>query len=457
MGSPQLLRALRAAAEEAGARAFLVGGFVRDRLLGAGAADADLDSGLGADVDVVVEDGRGQAMAEAFARAVGARPPVVFPRFGTAQVTVGGALVEFASARAESYAPDSRKPAVRPATVAEDQRRRDFTVNTLLMDLDGEVLDPLGRGLPDLEARVLRTPLDPERTFDDDPLRMLRAIRFAAQLGFQLDDSLVPAMRRLRERARPPVVSVERTREELQKMLVSPRPALALGLLDEAELLAGLLPEIQAMKGIEQRGYHTADVFGHTLAAVAAAPGTLRARLAALFHDVGKPVTAAGDGTFVGHDVEGAPLAEAALRRLRFSNQEAQRVAALVRLHMRPVYYEAGWSDAALRRLARDAGPLLDDLLDLARADIAASAYPHPEKIEELAARLRALLEAEPERVRPQVSGEDIMRELGLPAGPAVGRTKRRLEELVLEGRLDPDRDSVLAYLRGHSEDLVTG
>ena len=448
MGADELLGHLAAAAAEAGARAWIVGGYVRDHLLGRQHPD----------LDVVVEEGRGFEVAEAFARRLGARPPVVFPRFGTAQVTLpDGRLVEFASARAESYARDSRKPEVRPGTLEEDLRRRDVTVNALLMDLEGEVHDPLGSGLADLDARVLRTPLDPRATFDDDPLRMLRAIRFAAQLGFELEPGLLPAMRELRERARPPVLSAERTKDELQKMLLSPRPALALELLEASGLLQVLLPEVQATKGVEQRGFHTHDVFGHTLLAVEAAPATLTDRLAALFHDVGKPLTAAGDGSFIGHDAEGAAIAEATLRRLRFPNHEASRVARLVRLHMRPVYYDATWTDAAVRRLARDAGDLLWPLVELARADIAASAYPHPEKIDELAARLRGAMESDPDRVRPRVSGEDVMRELGIGPGPEVGRAKARLEELVLEGSIDPSREALLTYLRDHKDDIVNG
>jgi poly(A) polymerase len=318
------------------------------------------------------------------------------------------------------------------------------------MDLDGNILDPLGTGLRDIEARILRTPRDPRATFDDDPLRMLRAIRFAAQLGFELDPSLLPAMRDLRERARPPVLSVERTNDELRKMLLSERPELALNLLRDSGLLEVLLPEVQAMVGLEQRGYHTHDVFGHTALAVQKSPPGLTQRLAALMHDVGKPLTAAGDGTFTGHDLKGAPIAEDALKRLRFPHSEAERVARLVKLHMRPVYYDSTWTDAAVRRLARDAGELLWPLVDLARADIAASAYPHPEKIDELAARLRDALARQPGRVRPKVSGEDIMRVLGMKAGPEVGKIKARLEELVLEGEIEPTREAVLEFLEAH-------
>jgi poly(A) polymerase len=433
---------LARAAEEIGARAWVVGGYVRDTLLGRDHPD----------LDVVVEDGKGLELARQFTRITGSPEPVLFERFGTAQVRFGDRLVEFASTRAESYERDSRKPVVRPATLDEDLRRRDFTINTLLMDFDGQVHDRTGQGLPDLKAKLLRTPLDPIQTFDDDPLRMLRGIRFAAELGFRLDPALVPAMRKLRERLRPPVLSVERTADELRKMLLSDRPREALELMDEAGLLDVVLPEVAACKGVEQGGWHTYDVFGHTVLAVEKAKKDELVRLAALLHDVGKPVTA-NDGAFIGHDVEGARMAAEALRRLRFSNALADKVSRLVRLHLRPVFYEGDqWKDGAVRKLARDAGDLLWPLMDLARADIAASAYPEPEKLDELEARLKNVLSERPSRFRLPVRGGDIMRARGLKQGPEVGRIKKRLEELLLEGAIEPDREAVLAYLEAHPE-----
>jgi poly(A) polymerase len=404
------------------------------------------------EIDVVVEDGKGPELAARFAELTASSPPVVFERFGTAQVMWKGRPIEFASARAESYDPDSRKPVVRTAGIDDDLRRRDFTVNALLMDFDGKVEDRLGTGLADLREGLLRTPLDPLTTFNDDPLRMLRAIRFAAQLGFRLDPTLLPAMRALADRLRPPVVSVERVKDELVKMLVSDRPKLALELLDRGGLLPEVLPELAACKGVEQGGYHRYDVFGHTLEAVDKTPADLLTRLAALFHDVGKPTTAAPDGTFLGHEKVGAEMTTAAMTRLRFSNSDIDRVARLVLLHLRPVYYDPEWSDGAVRKLARDAGEDLGRLLDLARADIAASAYDHPEKLEELAGRLQAVQLEQPTRLRTPITGEDIMRERGLPPGPEVGRLKARLDELVMEGSLEPSREAVLDYLRAHPE-----
>jgi poly(A) polymerase len=320
------------------------------------------------------------------------------------------------------------------------------------MDFDGQVHDPLGRGLADLEARLLRTPADPLQTFSDDPLRMLRAIRFAAQLGFELAPEIPPAMRTMRDRLVSPVVSVERITEELRKMLVSERPKVALDLLDQASLLEVILPEVTACKGVQQGGYHTHDVFGHTLLAVAQTPTDLLVRLGALFHDVGKPATAAADGSFLGHDVVGAEMATHALERLRFAQREIDAVALLVRLHLRPVFYSSEWTDGAVRRLARDARAHLQRLMAVARADVAASAYPHPEKLDELASRLEAVLAEKPSRMAAPVNGQDIMRIRGIRPGPEVGRIKQRLSELVMDGVIEPSREAVLSYLESHPE-----
>ena len=433
---------LERAAGGAGARAWVVGGYVRDRLLG-----RPVD-----EIDVVVEDGGAPRLAALFAELTGSPQPVVFERFGTAQVVWKGRRIEFASARAESYQPGSRKPEVKPASIDDDLRRRDFTVNSLLMRFDGGVEDRLGSGLQDLAARLLRTPLDPLATFNDDPLRMLRGIRFAVELGFQLEPGLLPAMRALAGRLRPPVLSVERVNEELRRMLLSGQPKRALELLDEGGLLVEVLPELAACRGVVQGGFHRWDVFGHTLEVVDRVPADVVTRLAALFHDVGKPSTAGPAGTFLGHERVGAEMAATALARLRFSNSEVEKVTRLVSLHLRPVYYESSWTDGAVRRLAREAGTDLERLMDLARADIAASDYDQPGKLDELSARLLEVLAEAPSRLRSVVGGDDIMRARGLPPGPEVGRLKNRLDELVMEGAVEPDRSAVLKYLDAHPE-----
>ena len=441
MTDEELLGLLKRAASDLGVQAWVVGGYVRDKLLGRPHPNPD----------VVVEGGDALQVAMRFAELAGAEPPVTFERYGTAQVTLPGHLVEFVSARAESYSPDSRKPDVRPATLEEDLRRRDFTINTLLMDLDGQVHDSLG-GRSDLDVRILRTPTDPLRTFADDPLRMLRAVRFASELGFELAPDLLPAMRQMKSRLAPPVISVERTADELRRMLTSERPRRAIELLDAGELLEVILPEVAACKGVPQSGYHTHDVYGHTLLTVERVPGDLVLRLAALFHDVGKPSTATPDGAFTGHENVGAELARSALERLRFSQKEIETVVKLVRLHLRPVYYRSEWTDGAVRRLARDAGQELDRLMALARADVGASAYPEPEKLDELQARLDAVRSEKPSRLKPLVTGADVMRLRGIPPGPEVGRVKQRLQELVIDGDIAPTREAVLDYLAAHPD-----
>ena len=250
----------------------------------------------------------------------------------------------------------------------------------------------------------------------------------------------------------PPVISVERIADELRRMLTSARPRLALELLDAGELLEGVLPEVAACKGVRQTGYHTHDVFGHTLLTVERVPPELVVRLAALFHDAGKPSTATPDGAFTSHEIVGADLARSALERLRFAQKEIDLVVKLVRLHLRPVYYSSEWSDGAVRRLARDAGPVLDRLMSLARADIAASAYPEPEKLDELQQRIHAVLSEQPSRLAPLVTGEDVMSARGIGPGPEVGRIKKRIEELVIDGEVPPTREAVLEYLAGHQD-----
>jgi poly(A) polymerase len=434
---------LRRAALEVDGEVWVVGGYVRDRLLSPGGVT------VRPELDVVVVGAPAQAAAARFSQLAGAPPPVGFPRFGTAQVTWHGRRLEFVGARRESYRGDSRKPDVEQATLEEDLARRDFTINALYCDLEGGVRDPFD-GLADLEARVLRTPLDPAVTFRDDPLRMLRGVRFAAVLGFDLAPDAARAIEVSSARLRPPVVSVERIADEFWKMLVSPRPRLALELLDRHRLLPRVLPELSATHGVVQGGYHDDDVFHHTLRTVALTRPDLTLRLAALFHDLGKPA-AAHDGSFPGHEELGARLAAGALTRLRLGTAHIQSVERLVRLHLRPVYYEAEWTDGAVRRLARSAGDDIWLLLELARADVGASSYPHPEKIDALRRRLELLLAERPDRFTLPVGGEDIMAVLGLTPGPEVGRVKAELEDLVLDGVLPPDRDALLEHLKGRS------
>jgi len=445
-----LFAAIEAEARVLGCRALVVGGYVRDRLLG-----GERVKGI-READILVEDGKGIVLAEGVARRLQTHPPVVFERFGTAQVRLGDRVVEFVSTRAEQYDPASRKPAVRPGTLEEDVFRRDFTVNALLMDWDGTVLDLTGRGLQDLAARKIVTPLEPRATFEEDPLRMLRAVRFATVLEFELDPGVATAIRDSARRLGPPVVSMERIHDELCKLLLAPDVERGLRLLDAVGLLVCILPGLEPGKGVGKGGWNSYDVFGHSLRSAALARPDLVTRLAALLHDVGKPATRAikdGKITFIGHPEVGAELAARVLRRLRFSGEETEAVVQLIRLHMRPIQYDPEtWEDKAVRRLVRDAGNQLDALLALARADMQASHYPGVEKIDHLEGRIRALDAAAIAAIRSPLTGDELMARTGRPAGPWIKRVKSALEDAIVDGALAPDPDAAWGYLEAHPE-----
>lgn len=449
-GMERLFGAIQEEAAGRQTRALIVGGYVRDRLLGGERA------GRIQEIDVLVEDGKGLDVANATAKRLGAHPPVVFERFGTAHARIGDYDLEFVSTRAERYDPNSRKPSVRPASLQEDVIRRDFTVNTLLMDWDGTVLDLTGRGLADLAARRIVTPLDPRETFDEDPLRMLRAVRFATVLEFALDPALRAAVRESAARLHPPVVSMERIHDEFRKLLLADDAERGLRLLDETGLLVRILPQLEAGKGVDQGGWHSHDVFGHSLRAVQLAPPDLITRLGALLHDVGKPATRDlkdGKITFIGHPEVGARMAQDALKRLRFSGEEIEAVAQLVRLHMRPIQYDPeGWEDKAVRRLVRDAGAQLPALLDLARADMRASHYPHVEKIDHLAERIRRLDAAQINAITSPLSGDELLGRYRRPPGPWIKRVKSALEDAIVDGVLPADKAAAWRYLDEHPE-----
>jgi poly(A) polymerase len=446
----EVLDGLRTAAAELGVEAYLVGGFVRDRLLGRGVSkDIDL---------LVVGDGAVDLLGRLAGRFGWSRPQQ-FERFGTVQVRGDGFIVEAVRARRERYDPESRKPAVEPGTLEEDIRRRDFTVNALAQDFEGRVLDVTGRGLADLHAGVLRTPLDPADTFDEDPLRMFRGARFVAQLGFGLAAGVLEAMREQAPRAR--ILSAERVRDELARLLTSPHPRAGMEVLRQGGLLAQVLPDLEAMAGVEQSGFHCYDVFDHTMHAldVAVPQEDLVTRLAVLLHDVGKPPTHAiaedGRHTFHDHPQVGAEMAERILTELRFSGDQIRDVATLVRLHLRPIQYQHDThGDAAVRRLIRAAGPLRERLLEVARADTRASSYPGTAEIDELAERMERLdRDGGVSRMGPPLDGGTIMRLGGRGQGPWVGRVLHALTEAVLEGEIPPgDADAAEAWLRDHPE-----
>ncbi|MHB1576168.1 MAG: CCA tRNA nucleotidyltransferase [Candidatus Dormibacteria bacterium] len=438
-GLLDLLPAMEAAL---GTRACLVGGYPRDLLMGRASSP---------DVDVVLEQVDAELGARWLRSSWGRRGKVVsFERYGTAQIAfpIGAGdrfTVEFVRARSEAYSPESRKPTVSPGTMEEDVLRRDFTINTLLLSAQGELLDPTGLGLADIRRRLLRTPLAPRLTFEEDPLRMLRAVRFASQLDFELAPGVEEAIQEAAPRLR--IVSRERVREELLKLLMGQRPSRGMELLHRTGLLLEISPELEQMSGVEQGGYHLGDVLQHTALALDLSAPSRQVRLAVLFHDVGKPSTrqpAPGGPTFRGHAQVGAGMARDVLRRLRFSAAETAQVARLVELHMRPIQYHSDWADSAVRRLWRDADDLIWDLLELARADTKASSYPGTAELEELEGRLREVAADHPGGLRPPLGGNPLKEHFSLGDGPWIRRAQSQLVEAVLEGRLQP-RDGEVA------------
>ncbi len=446
----QVVEVIAQAAAELGVEAYLVGGFVRDRLLGRD----------GKDIDVVVVGADGVPLLDAVAGRLGWPRAAVFERFATAQVRGEGFVVEVVQARAERYDPESRKPDVRPGSLADDIRRRDFTVNALAQSLDGRVLDLTGRGLDDLRHGVLRTPLDPLETFSEDPLRMFRAARFVAQLGFQPVEGLVEAMRAMAQRVT--ILSAERIRDELSRLLISRHPRRGMEVLRASGLLEVTIPELLPMVGLEQGGWHDDDVWEHTLDAVELAPDDLVTRLGCLFHDTGKPAThaVAADGrhTFYEHPRVGAELARRVMERLRYSNDEIDQVSTLVLHHMWPIQYRPDEvSDGAVRRFIRTIGELRDRALDLARADTRASAYPDVDALDELEQRMATLdAQGELSRLQPPLDGHELMQLTGRGPGRWVGRAQRALLDAVLDGEIAAaDADAARRWLQAHPELLA--
>ena len=412
---------------------YLVGGAVRDELLGL-PPQADVDLVTTAPLEPLVD----------LLRPASSIPPVVYERFGTAMLRIESIPVELVRARRESYEGASRKPQVKPATLGDDARRRDFTANALMRRLsDGELIDPTGQGLIDLRAGVLDTPLDPVETFRDDPLRMLRAVRFRWKLGFQptsrMSNAIVSGSGRLG------IVSEERVRDELRKMLLHPTAPDAFADLMDLGLLDAFAPELRPMVDCEQGHWHHLDVWDHSLLVLRHVAPLADETLswAALLHDVGKPETRAldakGHTRFFGHEDLGARRAAGLLRRLRLSTREIEPVARLVRNHMRLGSFD-DFTPAAARRLLRDLEGDVDRLLALVEAD-ASSLAPGVRRLDltPVRARLAEVRAATPtDSLVSPLSGDEIMALTGLPAGQEVGRLKARLTEAVLDGRIVP-------------------
>lgn len=431
---------------------YLVGGVVRDPLFGLPAPQ---------DIDIVVE---GDALEFAyFLREIGVSSihPVTYPRFGTALVMVDHSKIELASPRRESYDLKSRKPKVAPASLREDAMRRDFTINALFKNLHtGEVFDFTGHSLEDIQQKILRTPLDPLTTFRDDPLRMLRAVRFKNHFALSYAPGLRNAIRQ--ERNRLEIISMERIQEELSKMLSQPSGANCLEELMDFGLLQKFIPELAEGIGVEQGDYHTKDVWGHTLDVVRNAaqldiPDSHQKYLivlGALFHDIAKPRTRSIDEhgriRFFEHEKVGGDMAYEIMRRLKFPKADCESVSKLVRNHMR-LGSAPTFTASATRKLIRDMGELTEPLLLLCEADARAIGripkginFPAiRKKIAEVQTEIKDTGLASP------LNGEEIMQELGITEGPEIGKWKRILEQAVLDGHIPVgDKNRARLYLR---------
>ncbi len=461
---PEILYQIGDLADKAGIGCYLVGGYVRDMLMQRTCTDIDI---------MIIGDP--VPFAKTVYDELNGKNFVLFERFRTAQLELsdpvqGTFKVELVGARKESYNTDSRKPVTLIGTIEDDLSRRDFTINALALVLNREgrnqIID-LFNGVTDIEAGLLKTPLDPEQTFSDDPLRMMRAARFAAQLDFKLLPEVIDAMKAIHERIH--IVSMERVSHEFFKIMLASHPSKGLIILYETGLLKDILPEVAAMAGIEQvDGMGHKDTLFHTFQVidnVAAHSDNLWLRVAALLHDIGKPATKrftkSAGWTFHGHDAVGIKFVSKIFRSMRWPLDPLEYVQKMVRLHHRPIpLSKEEISDSAIRRLMFDAGENLQDLMNLCKADVTSK---NPRKVSRIMSNFN-LVEAKIAEVdekdqlarwRPPISGEDIMLALGLPEGKAVGMIKKRMENAVIDGLIPYDRDAALDYIRQIYEEMT--
>lgn len=432
-------------ADRCGVSAYVIGGYVRDFYLHRPCTD----------IDVVVV-GSGIELAQALGKELGVSV-TIFKTFGTAMLRSCGLEVEFVGARKESYSQDSRKPVVERGTLEDDQLRRDFTINAMAWSLNedtyGELLDPFN-GMTDLEDCIIRTPCTPDITFSDDPLRMMRAVRFASQLGFDIAPETFDAIERNRERIR--IVSKERIITEINKIVSSPVPSIGFELLDKTGLLQLIFPELSRLKGVEKIGAHAhKDNFTHTLGVldnVAANSDNIWLRWAAILHDIGKPSTKAYSHsvgwTFHGHEIVGGRMIGDIFRRMKLPlNEKMKYVRKLVQLHLRPIILsEELVTDSAVRRLLFEAGDDIDDLMLLCEADITSGDERKVQRFLKNFGIVRAKLKEieEKDRVRnfqPPITGELIMETYGIPPSKVVGDIKEEIKDAILEGSISNDYD----------------
>ena len=424
---------------------YVVGGYVRDLLLNRPSKDIDF-----------VCIGSGIALAQKVAELLGDAHVTVYKNFGTAQISWQGYHLEFVGARKESYRSESRKPIVEDGTLEDDQNRRDFTINAMAISLGdnnwGELIDPFD-GVGDLKRKIIRTPLAPSITFSDDPLRMMRAIRFAAQLGFDIDADTFAAITSNANRLK--IVSMERITDELNKIILTSVPSYGFKLLFHSGLLKEFFPEMVALQGvenIENKGHK--DNFYHTLQVldnVCKVSNDLWLRWAAILHDIAKPATKRFDKqhgwTFHGHEEKGARMVPGLFRRMKLPMDERMHfVKKLVRLHLRPIALAKEVSDAAIRRLLFDAGADTDALMMLCRADITSK---NPDKVNRYLANFDKVEERmaeveEKDKIRnfqPPITGDEIIRLFNISPGPLIGEIKDQIKDAILDGEIENDRD----------------
>ncbi len=440
-----------------GVRAFVIGGYVRDFFLGRPCTDID-----------IVAEGSGIELANAVAQELGLKT-TVFKNFGTAMLRYRGLEVEFVGARKESYRQDSRKPLVEDGSIEDDQKRRDFTVNAMAFSLQahdyGEVIDPFN-GLQDLQDKIMRTPLDPDVTYSDDPLRMIRAIRFATQLGFSIEKNSFESIKR--NASRISIVSQERITDELQKIMAADKPSTGFVLLEKSGLLKIILPQLAHLKGVEMmEGKGHKENFSHTLKVldnVAAQSNNIWLRWAALLHDIGKPASKQyqpqAGWTFHGHEFLGSKMILPVFRQLKLPLTEEMRyVRKMVLLHLRPIALVNEVSDSGVRRLLFDAGDDIDDLMLLCRADITskneATVRKHMDNFERVRQKLVEVEEKDAIRnFQPPVSGELIMSTYGLKPCKEVGLIKDYIKEAILDGRIGNNLSQALELMQERAKEL---
>jgi len=451
LNTDDIINSIGKIADEENTEAYVVGGYIRNELLGIENVDIDF---------LVI--GNGIEFAKKVAEKLKSSALLEFPEFGTASIWYEGLKIEFVSARKEVYEPQSRKPKVSEGGIYEDIKRRDFTINTLARKINAksknEIID-LFDGIEDLRNKIVRTPIDPNISFGDDPLRMLRAVRFTSQFGFKIEKSTLNAIRLMKERIN--IVSIERISDEIMKILSLKKPSVGFKLLKHIGILKLILPEVDDLSGVEnQEGYLHKDVFFHTLKVVdnvAKDSENLNLRFTALMHDIAKPLTkkflSESGWTFYGHDELGAKMVVDIVKKLKLPNRLGEYARKLIRMHLRPIFLsEEQVTDSAIRRFIVEAGDNFEDLMILCRADITSGnikkVMAHLQNFNRVIERVKEVEEKDKLReFKSPVDGFEIMKVCNIKPGKKVGILKKMIEEAILEGIIPNDHDKAYEYL----------